>query len=244
MTKATDTVVMNKNSKRAQDIREEIQEECEKIESGYVLLAQKLHETVMQAYWVKWGFSSFEEYCTEELQIGYRRASYLVQIAETVASLRIAWDDVQGIGWTKMRTILPALKDGVDVGEWLSLCEELSVKDLEKLVKDHKMGVEIKPSGDGDAMVTLKFRVTREQYDIISDAIEAAKKVIELDNDVLALEQLCYDYFMSTDGDTDNLTMETMIGFIEKKFGVEIGVLGRSEIEDIVNDTPEQEVEV
>lgn len=243
MTKATDAVVMNKDSRRAQDIREEIQEECAKIESGYVGLAQKLHETVMQAYWVKWGFSSFEEFCTEELQIGYRRASYLVQIAETVASLKIPWDDISSIGWTKMRTILPALKDGVDVGEWLNLCSELSVKDLEKLVKDHKMGVEINPTG-GDALVTLKFRVTREQYDIISDALEAAKKIIELDNDVMALEQIAYDFFMGTDGDTDNLTMETMVAFIEKKFGVEIGVLGRSEIEDVVNDTPEEQVEV
>jgi hypothetical protein len=236
-------MIMKSDEARAMDVREEIQEECERIESGYISLAQKLNETVENGYFIKWGFSSFEEYCKDELKIGYRRAGYLVQIAQTVEALKIPWEDIEGIGWTKVRAILPALKQDGEVGDWLNLATDLSVRDLEKLVKDNKIGAEISSSG-GEAMVSLKFRVTKEQFSIISDALDTAKAVIDLDNDVAALEQMCYDYFMSSDGDTDQVTLETLVNYAENKFGVTIEVTGRADIEDIIEGSEEPEIEV
>jgi hypothetical protein len=229
------TEVMRYDARRAQDVREEIQEECAKIEDGYMTLAQRLLEVIDNGYFTRWGFSSFEEYCTDEVQIGYRKASYLVQIAQTVKDLKIDWEDITGIGWTRMRTILPALKQDGEVGDWLTLAADLSVKDLEKLVKDHKIGATIE--GDSsNALVTIKFRVTKDQFDIISDALDLAKEAIEDDNDVLALEQMCYDYFMASGDDPNRLSMENMIKFIEKKYAVNVTINGRSNVEDMINE--------
>lgn len=243
--KPNDMEVVSSKAARAQDIRDEIQEDCEKIESGYVGLAQKLHETVEQGYFVRWGFSSFEEYCKEELKIGYRRANYLVQIAQVVEQLSINWGDIQDIGWTKIRAILPALKQDKEVGDWVELARELSVKDLEKLVKDNKIGLDV----DGDsglALVTVKFRVTKEQYEIVADALQAAKDQIELDDDVAALEEMAYQYFMSAGGDPDRAEFDSVKKWVEKKYGVELEVTEAGQnINEILEDTDEeQQVEV
>jgi len=241
----SETQVVSKKAARANDIREEIQEDCEKIESGYVGLAQKLHETVEQGYFVRWGFSSFEEYCKEELKIGYRRANYLVQIAQVVQQLRIEWEDIQHIGWTKIRAVLPAMKQDGEVGDWIELARELSVKDLEKLVKDHKIGMDV----DGDsglALVTVKFRVTKEQYDIIGDALQAAKEEIELDDDVAALEEMCYQYFMSAGTDPDRVGFESVKKWVEKKYGLKLDASEEGQdLNDIIEDIDsESEIEV
>lgn len=236
--------VVGPKAARAQDIREEIQDQVEKIESGYVGLAQALCETVEQGYFVNWGFSSFEEYCQEELKIGYRRASYLVKIAQTVKQLEINWEDIEGIGWTKIRAILPALEQDKEVGDWIDLARDLSVKDLEKLVKDHKIGLKV----DGDsnlALVTVKFRVTKEQYEIIADALSAAKEEIELDDDVAAFEEIAYQYFMSSGANPDRVSFDGIKNFIEKKYNLKLTVTEGEgqDINEILNDT-DAEIEV
>lgn len=238
--------IVGPKAARANDVRSIIQEEVEKIESGYVGLAQVLLETVEQGYFVRWGFSSFEEYCTEELKIGYRRANYLVQIAQVVKQLGIEWESIQDIGWTKMRAILPALKQDKEVGDWIDLANELSVKDLEKLVKDHKLGFDV--SGDSTtALVTVKFRVTKEQYEIIADALQAAKDEIELDDDVAAIEEIAYQYFMNSGGDPDRTSLPNMVKYLENKFGIKLAVEETADLNEIISepDTDEtQEVEV
>lgn len=240
--KPNDMEVVGPKAARANDIRDIIQEEVEKIESGYVGLAQALFETVEQGYFVRWGFSSFEEYCTEELKIGYRRANYLVQIAQVVKQLGIEWEDIQHIGWTKMRAILPALKQDQEVGDWIDLASELSVKDLEKLVKDHKIGLDV----DGDstaALVTVRFRVTKEQYEIIADALQAAKEEIELDDDVAAIEEIAYQYFMNSGGDPERTSLPSMVKFLENKFKVKLAVDDAQDVNEIIAE-PEEEQQV
>lgn len=220
---------------RAADVRKEIELECIRIEDGFIKLAQLLLETVENGYFVRWGFSSFEEFATTEIGIGYRKANYLVGIAQIVKSLGIPWKDVEGIGWTKMRTLVPIIKQEGGVGDWLDLARELSVKDLEKLVKDAKIGLEVGSSG-GDAVVTLKFRVTKEQSDIIMDALTYAKKATETEDDVMALEQMAFDYIMSSSGEPEKLVLEDFIAMVENKFGVEITIENRKDIGDLLDE--------
>lgn len=226
---------------RAEVVREDIRQECERIEESYIVLAQLLHESVENGYFVRWGYSTFDEYVNEELGISYRKAAYLVQIANVVKSLRIDWKDIEGIGWTRMRTIVPALKQDGVVGDWLELAGELSVKDLEKLVKDNKIGAEISSSG-GDAVVTLKFRVTKEQSDIIMDALSYAKKSIDAEDDVMALEQMAFDYIMKSGADPERIGLEDICQWVEDQYGVELAVMGREEVTDIVGDENENAV--
>ena len=226
---------------RAESVREEIKEECERIEESYIVLAQLLHESVENGYFVRWGYSTFDEYVNEELGISYRKAAYLVQIANVVKNLKIDWHDIEGIGWTRMRTIVPALKQDGVVGDWLELAGELSVKDLEKLVKDNKIGAEISSSG-GDAVVTLKFRVTKEQSDIIMDALSYAKRSIDAEDDVMALEQMAFDYIMKSGADPERVNLEDICSWVEQQYGVELAVMSREEIANMAGETNENAV--
>lgn len=226
---------------RAADVRKEIELECCRIEDGFIKLAQLLHETVENGYFVRWGFSSFEEFATAEIGIGYRKANYLVGIAQMMKTLGIPWEDVEGIGWTKMRTLVPILKQEGGIGDWLDLARELSVKDLEKLVKDAKIGLEVGSTG-GDAVVTLKFRVTKEQSDIIMDALAYAKKATEQEDDVMALEQMAFEYIMASSADPEKLILEDFIALVENKFGVEISIEDRQDVGDILDEANRESV--
>jgi sulfite reductase beta subunit-like hemoprotein len=220
---------------RSKEVRKQILDAAALIDESYQSLAQLLHETYDNGYYLRWGFENFKEYCEEELGVQYRKARYLVGIAETIRDLRIKWEDVEGIGWTKMRTLIPILKEEGLVGDWLELAKQYSVKELEALVKDSKAGFDINVGG-GDKIVTITFRMTPEQSEIITDALDTAKKVSETTDNVLALEQMSFDYVMQQGEVPEKTSLEALIAFAEKHYGVEIQVAGRDEIANLVED--------
>ena len=217
---------------RSAEVREKIIEEAKKIDESYQNLAQLLYECYENTYYLRWGYSNFKEYCESE-GLHYRRSKYLVGIAMIVKELNIAWEDIEGIGWTKMRALIPILKEQQAVGDWLELAKMHSVKELEALVNDSKLGLDITTKG-GDRIVTLSFKLTPTQAEIILDALDNAKKVAETEDDVLALEQMAYDYVMQQGGDPERTSLEQIIRFAEANYGVELVVADREDIADLV----------
>jgi hypothetical protein len=218
---------------RSNEVRKKILESAMQIDESYQELAQLLHETYDNGYYLRWGFENFKEYCIDEVGVQYRKARYLVGIAQVIKDLNIKWSEVEGVGWTKMRTLIPMLKEDGVVGDWLEIAKQYTVKDLEKLVKDHKLGFDIDAKG-GDKIVTLTFRMTPEQSDIITDALDTAKKVSETNDNVLALEQMSFDYVMQQGEEPDRTSLETLIKFAEVHYGVELQVSDRADIKEIV----------
>jgi len=218
---------------RSNEVRKQILDAAIIIDESYQSLAKLLHETYDNGYYLRWGFENFKEYCEAEVGVQYRKARYLVGIAEVIRDLSIAWEDVEGVGWTKMRALIPILKEEGIVGDWLEIAKEYSVKDLEKLVKDQKAGFDIGASG-GDRIVTLTFRMTPEQSEIVTDALDTAKKVSETTDPVLALEQMAFDYVMQQGDGPSKTPLELLIKFAEAHYGVELTVVDREEIGDMV----------
>lgn len=220
---------------RSNEVREQIKEVADSIDESYQSLAKLLHETYDNGYYIRWGFENFKEYCETEVGVQYRKARYLVGIAEAIKDLNIDWRDVEGVGWTKMRTLLPMLKEDGVVGDWLEVAKQYSVKDLEKLVKDAKLGFDIGAAG-GDKIVTLTFRMTPEQSEIITDALDTAKKASETTDNVLAFEQMAFDYVMAQGEAPERTTLESLVKFAESHYGVELQVADRAEITDLVEE--------
>lgn len=223
---------------RSKEVREKIIEEAKRIDESYQKLAQLLHECYENAYYLRWGYSNFKEYCESE-GLHYRRSKYLVGIAQVVKELAIPWEDIEGIGWTKMRALIPILQEQMDVGDWLELAKLHSVKELEALVKDSKLGFDISATG-GDRIVTLSFKLTPTQAEIILDALDNAKRVAQTEDNVLALEQMAYDYVMQQSGEPERTSLERIIEFAEKNYGVELLVGDREDIADMVEDKQEE----
>lgn len=220
---------------RSNEVREQILTAAALIDESYQSLAKLLHETYDNGYYLRWGFENFKEYCETEIGVQYRKARYLVGIAEMIRDLSIAWEDVEGVGWTKMRALIPILREEGIVGDWLEIAKQYSVKDLEKLVKDHKLGFDINADG-GDKIVTLTFRMTPEQSEIITDALDTAKKVSETSDNVLAFEQMAFDYVMQQGEVPDKTPLESLIKFAEAHYGVELQVTDRADLTDLLKE--------
>ena len=219
---------------RSIEVREQILTAAAIIDDSYQSLAKLLHETYDNAYYIRWGYDNFKEYCETELGVQYRKARYLVGIAQVIKDLSIAWEDVEGVGWTKMRTLIPILKEQGIVGDWFDIAKNYSVKELEALVKDAKLGFDITAVG-GDRIVTLTFNMTPEQSEIITEALDSAKKVSETTDNVLALEQMAYDYVMGQ-GEVEKVSLEALIKFAEKAYGVQLGVLDREDVSEMMEE--------
>jgi hypothetical protein len=220
-------------AKRAGEVRDLIQKEKKNIEKGYIALAQLLHETWENAYFIRWAYDSFQEYCQEELGIQYRRAKYYVSIADTVKKLGIEWEEIEDIGWTKMRVLLPIIEE--DPKGWITLAEAHPVRELEAMVKDAKdLGIDITSQGD-EKVISLSLKMTQSQADIIFSALDKAKEAIESESNEMALEQISYDYVMSIE-DT-NTPLPNIISWIERNYGVKIEVKEQADVEDVLQET-------
>ena len=240
MTLVMATDLLGDLAPRSNEVREKILEESQKIDESYQHLAQLLHECYENTYYIRWGYSNFKEFCESE-GLHYRRSKYLVGIAQVVKDMNIPWEDIEGIGWTKMRALIPILKEQGEVGDWLDLASQYTVKELEKLVADSKLGLDINSTG-GDRIVTLKFRLTPTQTEIVLDALDHAKKVSETEDDVLALEQMSYDYVMQQGGEPERTSLERLNACAEKHHGVELVVADREDISSIIHEDEQQEV--
>lgn len=219
---------------RSSEVRQEILNAAQLIDESYQGLAQLLLETHDNGYYLRWGFANLKDYCEEELGVQYRKVRYLIGIAQTIKDLGVAWDDIEGIGWTKMRILVPLLKEE-GVGDWLELAKQYSVKDLETLVKDAKAGFDISAEG-GDRIVTLTFRMSPESSDIITDALDTAKRMIESTDNVLALEQISYDYVMGMGEVPERTSLESLIKFAETHYGVSLAVEKREDVSEMVEE--------
>jgi hypothetical protein len=220
---------------RSVEVREKIIEESTRLSESYQNLAQLLYEVYDNGYFIRYGCETFKEYCEKD-GLHYRRSKYLVAIALMVKEMGIKWEDIDGIGWTKMRLLVPILKEQEKVGDWLELAKMHSVKELEALVKESKIS-SVGISG-GDRVVRLNLVLTPEQSQIIFDALDFAKKIIDSDDPGLALEQMSFDYVMSQDAAPDKTSLERLVEYGEKHFGVTMQVADREDVAEMV----EQEV--
>jgi hypothetical protein len=124
------------------------------------------------------------------------------------------------------------------VGDWLELAKQYSVKELETLVKDSKAGFDIDATG-GDKIVTMTFKMTPESSEIVNEALDTAKKIAETNDNVLALEQMSYDYVMGQGADPEKMTLESLVSFAERNYGVEIQVVDRADVSELLQEETE-----
>lgn len=238
MAKASTDIVEGK-SIRASEVRQQLIDQRKQIEDSYVHMAQLLLEAYENAYFIRWGFERFEDYVNEELGLHYRKANYLVGIAKVVKDMKLSWADVEGVGWTKMKTLIPILKEQGSVGDWLEIATQYTVRELEEMVKDSKIGSSISTTGGKEQIVTLTFNMEKDQSDIVLEALDTAKEAIDSKDPVDALEEICYNYVMQSDAAPKRLSLENLVEYAFQQFGVAL-VIDADESLDI-NEIVEEE---
>jgi len=195
-------------------------EECRKnLEINYKELSRLLYETWSNAYFIKWGFETLKDYAEQELGLKYRKARYYIAIAEAVARCKINWDDIESIGWTNMRHIARIMTPD-NSAEWIAKARELTADQLSSQV-DSFMQSGITPEGSPRIM-SMQLRMDEDEATIIMDAVDRAKKILESDSIIKALEHICYEYIQSSGEGPQKTELKNVLRYVENTYGVSL----------------------
>lgn len=212
--------------KRETVVRKEILEMKKQNETSYMEMARLLSEAYHKEFHIKWGFADFREYCSDELDIEYRKSMYFVDIWDKVKSLNLSKARVTKLGWTKMKDIAAVVTED-NMKELLDNADKMTTRELQEHVKIYR-------TSDGRSKpktVTMKFVMATGSANIVSDALEEAKKLTENDNEVLALEMICQDWLQEKGVQPERVSITDAVKYLEQVYGVKITVKAAKKVD-------------
>jgi hypothetical protein len=187
------------------------------IADSYYELAEALYDADTNKYWSQWGHESFEAFANEELEIGYRKARYFVDIFKAVKAAGLTKEQILSVGWTKMKEIAgPIAKDPETAEKWLEEAGQKSTKELIDTIRESK-GAAAKP-----ALMRIAVKFDAETAKLVSDALAVAYTEINKEEPSMALAHICSEWLILKGQSGESATAETYAAFIEQKFGVQV----------------------
>jgi hypothetical protein len=154
---------------------------------------------------------------------------YFVDIWDKVKEFNLDQKQVIGLGWTKMKDICSVMTKRNAAG-WLKKAEQMTSRELAEAVKIVRRK-DTKGGKDLPTITTMTLRMSESEANIITDAIEEAKKLTESDNAVVALEMICQDWAESQGATPARTSLEDRVSFIESTYGVKVKVTGKPKVE-------------
>lgn len=147
---------------RALFIQQDIQIRKADIEKNFIAIAKDLWEAYREQQWEPLGFGNFEEYLNSpEIDISKSLGYGLRQLGQFLEDGTVdeAW--ALRVGTSKVRALLPKLKEGKDIEEWMATAEVLSNLDLQDAVAGREIA---RYSGQGPLEELIKELRTKEEF--------------------------------------------------------------------------------
>ncbi len=145
----------------------------------------------------------FGAFVVKEFGMGLRKAQSLIAIYHAVVSCGATWEDIQGIGWSKLSLIAASLTPG-NYKEWFAKIADINYAATADLVKKLSGDSNSPPGADDVAESTpkksLTFIVHEDQVPTIKSALGRAKEAGNTTYDGPALEWICIDYLNGSGG--------------------------------------------
>jgi hypothetical protein len=149
------------------------------------------------------GKDGFEKFIENDLGIKYRKARYLMNVYETFSTLKVSESRLLKLKYSKAKEILDVVQaKPEDAEEWLEKADTLTLEDLNaQLTKARKkLGIERTArgtggQGGGSEMTTLKVRFFNDQAKVVEQALDKAKKQVEVgdgDTEATVLQKASY----------------------------------------------------
>ena len=189
-----------------QEVRREIHECIEEIETAYLRLAELLHRVYSERMWEKWGFDTFEAYIEADLPFKRRKVFYLISIWDWFAVKvgdQAVLDKVKTLGWSKLRELVGVVTPE-NVDEWVKKANEVSCRELAELCRkaldDRLAGDEAPlPSLDHEAVErkrtkTLAFTLYPDQLETVEQALEIASVMAGSEKKGYLLSVICLEF--------------------------------------------------
>jgi hypothetical protein len=210
---------------RAAVVKKELAGLVSEIRESTFDMAELLSEVKGAAYYSAWGFESFADYVTAELDMKVRKAQYLVRIVQVCAQVGVMRKTYEPIGVSKLREITSLeptesfwnAETSVNeplVGHIIRLITKADEMTLQEVIDEVKR---LKGLTGDDELVWMNFSVKRAVREgVVLPAIELAKQKLGSagrDNegqaieysDGAAIEVICADF----SADPNNYTEES-----------------------------------
>ncbi len=160
---------------RALYLQQDIQARKQDIEKNFIQIAKNLWEVFREQLWEPLKFNNFEEYLySPEIDlskgVGYGLKSLGLYLEEGL----IDEDWAMKVGTSKVRTLLPKLKEGEDVQEWMNKAEALTNLDLQDEVAGHEI---IRYSGTG-SFQALIAEIEREKPILLKSEVRMSVRTV------------------------------------------------------------------
>ena len=185
------------------DLREKIKTLISKSCENYLEVSQLLYEVKSEKLFRDWGFKTFKQYYSSDLNLADRRAAYFLKIYEKlVIKNEIDSKDLLEIGWSKAAALLPVINNE-NKEEWLEKARSLPIQELltEVRSKDpRKPPVDINILDDvgiehtDTATFKQVFYLNKEQLQNIKLAFDVANKKAKTENPAYLLDLICLAY--------------------------------------------------
>ncbi len=143
----------------------------------HVKISKAYKEVNKGAYSGKGGWADF---VSNELNLEYRKAQYLVDIYAKFNKYGVGGDVVAELGWTKAAQVSRVMDEG-NAAELVELAQASSVEDLKDTVRE-TYAVKGGTPGERVKRITLKYRLAEEAGQIIAEYMNAAAESLGYDN--------------------------------------------------------------
>jgi hypothetical protein len=170
--------------------------ECAKsLDRNYMALAAILYRLQKkELYRKKFGYENFKVFIDEKIpNCGHRKGLYLVGIFKFVRDFGVPSDALRDLAWSKLKEIVPILRNGADIKEWVEKARELNFAQLQEAVR--KFRAEDKGQLEA-ARKLLPVRILKEDIDFIMEELEdiVEKNVLDTKDKGTILRMIVQDW--------------------------------------------------
>jgi hypothetical protein len=202
------------------------------IEGKFWELGEVLFVIFNKGYYVDAGYHDWREFCNSVLDIKWRTATYLKDIYARFSPLDVEEAERKGIGWTKLKELLPVV-NASNVVYWLGVAKEkkVSVQVLNSMVK-YALGKITKEEADKVPQV-VAFRLYEEQVQNVERALEISRRLTGSDSRSYQLEMIAAEFRATYDVSDMDFSKTKIISNVLSRFEVVQKVKFRGEVTDL-----------
>lgn len=147
---------------RALWLQHDIQTRKADIEKNFIQIAKNLWEVYREQLWEPLDFNNFEEYLySPEVDFSKSVGYGLQRLGQYLEEGLISEEWALRVGISKARTLLPKLKEGEDIEEWMAKAEVLTNLDLQDEVAGKEI---IRYSGTGPLPALIGELKQRDEF--------------------------------------------------------------------------------
>lgn len=163
-------------------------------------------------------YESFRDFVEAELQIGYRKARYLIEIYNDVVESDVPFKKLDKIGWTKLKEVSKII-NSENVDEWVEKAGSMNTLTLAEEVKNYMRGdvSDVSKKTTSNDIATLSFKLHKEQRENVEAAIDKALEEGGTDSKAVAVEYMALEYLAG--GKKKPPTMKEVFANLKKKHG-------------------------